>query len=98
MENVIAGVIVSGLFSLAGIWYATRSQSRSQTFDTLVKAYEAVSEDNQRLRIENARLEQQQDAERRRCDERITDLERQLARAYRNRPDTGPLGGKAGGG
>lgn len=92
MDNVIAGVILSGVFSLVGVLYAARSQARSHTFDTFVKAYEAVTEENARLRIENARLEKQQDDERRRCEERVTDLERQLARAYRNRPDTGPLG------
>lgn len=84
MDSVITGVVLSGVFSLLGVLYASRTQARSQAFDTFVKAYEAVTEENARLRIENARLEQQ-----------IADLERQLARAYRNRPDTGPLGKSA---
>lgn len=98
MDNVVAGVLLSGLFSLLGIWYATRAQARSAAFETLVKAYEALAEENARLRLENARVEKQSAEERKACDSRIMDLERQLARAYRSRPDTGPLGqqGKAG--
>lgn len=71
METVILGVILSGLFSLGGVWYATRSSAKSATFDTLVKAYEAVAKENERLRGSNEKAL-----------ERIADLEAQLARAY----------------
>lgn len=66
--------LISGFFSIGGIIYSARKQSSSSTFETLVKAYEAMGKENDRLRDEVEELRK----------ERI-ELQRQLADCYRTK-------------
>jgi len=74
VEGVIISTVIAGVLSLIGVLWSSRSATRSSMYDTLVKAYEAVTTENERLRNEKA-LDKQ----------RINDLEAQLARCYGQR-------------
>lgn len=68
---VLASALVSALLTLLGTIFASRSTSKSATFDTMVKAYQAISEENQRLRG----VETEKDTE-------IARLKLELSRCY----------------
>jgi hypothetical protein len=71
IEAALVGALISGVLSISGVVISGLFQSKGSTFTTLVQAYEAVTTENARLRAESLRK-----------DQRITDLEGQVARAY----------------
>lgn len=87
LVTVVVGAVISGGVSLAGVVFVARSNERNSAFEATVKAFTAVTTENQRLRDDLAQKER-----------RIGELEAQLARAYTSQhPNWGPGGAPAAG-
>jgi hypothetical protein len=92
-EAIIVGAIVTGLLTAAGVIISTYARSHDSGFSTLVKAFEALANQNKSLVVDleaerkgraHDRTESQKTIEAR--DARIAELERQLVRAYGGQP------------